>query len=449
LKYKYFRDPVHGYIEVSPCALKIINNPFFQRLRNIKQLAFTNYVYHGAEHSRFGHSLGVYHLARKICQHLLTGKGEEIQEEFCLAALLHDIGHHPFSHCFEVIGKNFLKESESSFDHEDYSIEIIDKSDIGKIIESEGYSKDNVIRLITGSYTENTELQYLNPLISSELDLDRLDYLLRDSYYCGVPYGQIDLDRLFHSLEPEKNRIIISEKGLQSAEMYVLARYYMYTQVYTHRTTRAFDLMLNKTINKEIFDSFEYPLIGKDIYRFIEYDDTWLRNKLKEISTNEKYDNHIFAKNLIDRNPIRCVIEKHDLIERGVGQSDVEYTTIYNLKHDLKKISEKSGVNVEHIFIDEPWRNLPIDSSYHPYFSFEENESGEQTEEKQPILIKTRAGIRDIATLPHSIAFRIAKHQAKVIRVYTIEEKSNNVAQAIAESWPDLKHLVWIREKLD
>jgi len=451
LSIKLFRDPIHGYIEVSDCAREIINSPFFQRLRRIKQLSFTNLVYHGAEHSRFGHSLGTYHLAKKISQNLLSNKDKKIKEEFCLAALLHDIGHHPFSHSFESVLKNVYQLSDIEVDHEKYTLEIIDKTDIAKYIKKHKLNKNNVMHLIKGSYTEKPKLQYLNHLISSEFDIDRLDYLLRDCYYCGVPYGNIDLERLLYSLEPEVDKIIISEKGLHSAEMYVMSRFYMYTQVYLHHTTRAFDLMLNKIFSKEVFDEIEYPLLEKNsendslINNFINYDDSWLIDTLKRFSDKNSFKFKILAKQIIKREPIKCIVEKYDLTQIDRESADKEYTTISNLRYDIERLAKKAQIDEDYIFFDEPWKDLPMDSSLRPYIASIEpklNEN-EKTENKRPILIRTRKGLTDIASIQSSIAYSISRLEARVIRIYTLEKYRKKLGEAIEKFRPNIKHLVW------
>lgn len=255
---KYFRDPIHGFIEVSGCALNIVNCPYFQRLRRIKQVAFTGYAYHGAEHSRFGHSLGTYHLAKQLSDRLLPDE-KDVGEEFCLAALLHDVGHHPFSHAFESVLVSNQDSGNVDYKHENYTKAIIENTVVGEHIDNAGLDKINVINLIDGQYLEKADLSYLNNLISSELDVDRLDYLPRDAFYCGVPYGKLDLDRIILSLEPENGEIIVGQKGIQSIEMYVLARFFMYTQVYLHHTTRAFDIMLKNIFSKDLLNEMNYP----------------------------------------------------------------------------------------------------------------------------------------------------------------------------------------------
>lgn len=408
---KYFRDPIHGYIEVSPCALDIVNSPFFQRLRRIKQLSFTNLVYHGAEHTRFGHSLGVYHLAKKLSDTLLKDEEKQIKEEFCLAALLHDVGHHPYSHSFESVLKTNFPGLE--YGHENFTKEIIN-SLMGDYIEHWGLNKIHVIQLIDGSFTEIPYLSYLNDLISSELDLDRLDYLIRDSYYCGVPYGQIDLDRLLLSLKPVDGEIIISEKGRQSIEMYILSRFYMYTQVYLHHTARAFDLMLKRIFSKDIMKELNYPKSTKnDIIRIIDFDDIWLYKQIKIISEN-KNQRSIIAKKLLNRDPIRCVIEKVAFVDAQTQATDPEYSKIQSIYNNIDVIAKEAEMNKEDIYIDEPWTDLPLENRYHPYTS--------TTEEIgiKPIKVYSKGRIIDIAMDSSSITYYIAKYLAQIIRIVCI-----------------------------
>lgn len=252
--FKFFRDPIHGYIEVDANFLPLIDSALFQRLRRIKQLAFTDLVYHGAEHSRFGHSLGTLYLAEEITEKLKI-KDRERKDEFHLAALLHDIGHPPYSHAFEPI----IEKMYENKDHEDYTDAIIRYSEIGDLIEKLGISKDAVAKLIKGKYVKYPNFSYLNDLISSELDVDRLDFLLRDSYYCGVPYGKYDIQRLLLSLKKKGKNIVVEEKARHAAESFILSRFWMYTQVYTHHTRRAFDLMLKSMFTDDVIEELDYP----------------------------------------------------------------------------------------------------------------------------------------------------------------------------------------------
>jgi len=439
---KVFRDPIHNYIEVSGCALEVIEDPLFQRLRSIRQLSFTQCVYHGAEHSRFGHSLGVYHLANRITDLLIPDEDREIREEFCLAALLHDVGHHPFSHSFEAVLNNVYGDLGIDFDHEQFTMKIINETSIADCISRNGLSKDHVIQLIQGSYTEKAELQFLNQLISSELDLDRLDYLLRDSYYCGVPYGKIDLERLIMSLEPDGDLLTISQKGINSIEMYVLSRFYMYTQVYTHHTARAFDLLLQKIFNREIIESTGYHKIKEDINTLLKFDDHWLNMLIKDLASDKEFEYHELAERILYRNPIKCVIEKTALMDRLDRKVDPEYTTISDLRYELGTISERTGINNNFIFFDEPWANLPY--GFQPYVPTEVSpEKPLEVEEKKPIIIRTGRGLIDIAQEPNSIAHHISRVSAQVIRIYTLDNYRELLGNTLGEMRPIIDHLVW------
>lgn len=432
---KYFRDPIHGFIEVSGVALEIVNSPYFQRLRRIKEVGFTNYVYHGAEHSRFGHSLGTYHLARQLSDRLLPPDEKDIGEEFCLAALLHDIGHHPLSHAFESV---LLENVDASYDHENYTKAIIENTIVGEYIDKSEPDKQNVISLIDGHYLEKADLSYLNNLISSELDVDRLDYLPRDAYYCGVPYGKLDLARIILSLEPENGEIVVSEKGSQSIEMYVLARFFMYTQVYLHHTTRAFDLMLNGIFSRERLNEMNYPKPEKgDVERIVDFDDFWLKKQIVRISQEGSSYEKTLATNILNRNPIRWVIQKRAFAEAQTGATDPHFASIVNLENDKEDIASRAGIEPEKMFFDTPWKNLPFKNRYRPYSSSQDTEV---------IKVKSRGGTMDIAMDPSSLCFILAKRIAHIVRIYTLNEHRESVAKAIANKYHDLQEYIWSPE---
>ena len=435
---KYFRDPIHGFIKVEGCALKIVNCLYFQRLRRIKQLGFACYVYHGAEHSRFGHSLGTYHLAKRIVDKLIPQNEKELKEEFCLAALLHDIGHHPLSHSFEFILTSKEKEEneqKKQAKHENYTEAIIENTVVGDYIEKYNLNKNNVIKLIQGKYLEREEYAYLNGLISSELDVDRLDYLQRDAYYCGVSYGTIDLDRMIVSLEVETGEIIVNEKGIQTVEMYILARFYMYTQVYLHHTSRAFDIMLKEVFNNVNFDELNYPKpIEEDIERIINYDDLWLIKQIKRLSRMNYSLETLLASNILTRNPLRWVVRKRAFADAQTLDTDPVYSNIVNLANDFEDIAKRAGVETETLYIDGLVKDLPFHNKYRPYLS---------SEGEKDIKVRTGGKIQDIALDSSSLVFYIAKRIAQAIRIYTLQENREKVVKAIINKYPNLKQFVW------
>jgi HD superfamily phosphohydrolase len=234
MKEYVFRDPVHGNISVTdPTVLALIQSPEFQRLRRIRQLGTSFISYPGAEHTRFAHSLGVYHLMNRVLKHL-TEHGVQVDPEdymmTCCAALLHDIGHGPFSHLFEKL---------TNLRHEVWVERIIasPESGIHQLLAARNPAwPARIAAIIMGTWNGPP---FLMELISSQLDVDRMDYLLRDSRMCGVTYGQFDLDRLIQTITVVDGHVALTDKGIHSVEEFLLARYFMYWNVYFHKAHRA------------------------------------------------------------------------------------------------------------------------------------------------------------------------------------------------------------------
>jgi HD superfamily phosphohydrolase len=428
---KFFRDPIHGYIEVDQEFLPIIDSPFFQRLRRIKQLAFTDLIYHGAEHSRFGHSLGAFDLATEIAERLGI-KNKTKKDEFRLAALLHDIGHPPYSHAFESALEEVYKDRK----HEQYTEVIIRDTEIGDFIESIGLSKNAIVKLIRGKYVEQPEFSYLNDLISSELDVDRLDFLLRDSYYCGVPYGEYDIQRLLLAMRKKGKMIVIDEKARHAAESFILARFWMYTQVYTHHTRRAFDIMLKNVFTKDTMKNLRFPApTKKDISRLLVCDDAWLTGKINDLAASPRRTNEkIMASHFVKREPVKRVIEKIAYMELDSQRIDPDFTAIETLENFKEEIATEAKIDPEFIFFDKPWKDLPFESRYRQYT---------QEKEGSAINLIFRDGkIRDIALDLSSLAYNVSKWKARIVRVYTPDEKRNELGKIIARKCPSVKNLI-------
>ncbi|KXT78569.1 HD domain-containing protein [Streptococcus sp. DD13] len=242
---KVFRDPVHNYIHVDqPVIYELINTKEFQRLRRIKQLGTTSYTFHGGEHSRFSHSLGVYEIARRITQKFekdyahLWDSSESLVT--LVAALLHDIGHGAYSHTFERL-----------FDtnHETMTCDIIlnPETEVHQVLRRVSPAfPDMVAAVINHTYPNKQVVQ----LISSQIDADRMDYLLRDSFFTGVNYGQFDLTRILRVIIPTEDGIAFKESGMHAVEDYVLSRYQMYMQVYFHPASRSMEVLLQNLLNR-------------------------------------------------------------------------------------------------------------------------------------------------------------------------------------------------------
>jgi uncharacterized protein len=249
LSHKVFRDPIHSNIEVDlgsdegQLALNLIDCPEVQRLRKVRQLALASLVYHGAEHSRFSHTLGVMHLASRLFDLGLRNAGETAnpgeRAVVIAAALLHDTGHPPFSHAVE---------KEVGVSHEDVSESVI-RGDtvVHHVLESFGGSEflDKVADHITGRSDDRTA-----DLISSQLDADRLDYVLRDGYHAGVPNSQFDLARIAQLARLDDDGLGFDARAQLAIEGYLLARYHLYLQLYFHKTNRAGEVVLRAILRR-------------------------------------------------------------------------------------------------------------------------------------------------------------------------------------------------------
>lgn len=241
---KVFKDPVHNYVHVQdPIIWQLINTPEFQRLRRIRQLGTTYLTFHGAEHSRFSHSLGVYEITRKIISQFERNEYPDWPKEEKLvalcAALLHDVGHGPFSHSIEEA---------FDMDHEEWTCKIIlGDTEVGRILNTVGPDfAQKVASVIAKTYDKPIVVN----LVSSPLDADRMDYLLRDAYYTGVNYGTIDLDRILRMLRPYQGRVVVKDSGMHAVEDYLMSRYQMYWQVYFHPVTRSSEIVLRQIFRR-------------------------------------------------------------------------------------------------------------------------------------------------------------------------------------------------------
>ena len=233
---KVMRDPVHGYIHVEYQVIwDCINAKEFQRLRRIHQLGGTYEVYHTAEHSRFAHSLGVYEVCRRMVNEVsgLKELSEEDKVTVMCAALLHDLGHGPFSHAFESI---------TPVAHEVYTQRVIlEDTEINEVLRQVSDDFPSKVASII-DYSHPNEL--LNQIVSGQLDADRMDYLLRDAYFTGTSYGKFDLERILRTMRVKDNKIVVKESGIHSVEDYIMARYHMYWQVYYHPVGRSYESIL-------------------------------------------------------------------------------------------------------------------------------------------------------------------------------------------------------------
>lgn len=312
---KFIRDSIHGNLPLDPFEIEVLDYPQLQRLRRVKQLGFISLIYPGANHSRFEHSIGTMHLASKLADQLELSKDDK--DLVRIAGLLHDAGHGPFSHVSEaVLGVN----------HEEITAFVIEKTSIHDKL-SEKFDTKEIIDIINGEGK-------LGPIISGDLDMDRMDYLIRDSHYTGVAYGVIDTERIISNLKLERE-LILDIKGVQAAESALTARYLMYPSVYQHHTTRIINAMFRRCLRDLINQDNLDP---KDMYKYDDSDMISMCRNSEGLSREmmEKIDNRNLLKrakvlpvNLFEEPEKIFKIEKEDLLK-----AEEEISEDFNLNRD-------------------------------------------------------------------------------------------------------------------
>lgn len=415
---KEFRDPIHGFIPVYGEELQIIQDPIFQRLRRIKQLSFSHFVYHGAEHSRFGHVLGTMHVVGKALQKIKENASKlgmpiQITDEDIqiarFAALLHDVGHKPFSHALDKIFPE---------PHEDYSEMFVMKR-FSEIISKSKIEPSRVANLIQGK--PDPEKPFLTSLISGQLDVDKFDYLLRDSHYAGVKYGLFDLDRLLDSLLVRDGRMVVLDGGFFAAEQLISARYHMFGQIYLHKTKRAFEGMAIKVAEDLLReDGLGYPVI-KDFDdpaafdEFVAYDDAWFLGKIK--STKKPILKDV-VRNIGLRVPYKEV-SNSDVPRRKTSQNASEYGTGYhsavasNVSANLGSI----GIDEDEIIFDQS-QSLPY--KLHPYVDTLEERTGGYAD--TVFIYEPKTKVMEPIEKKSKIVRAIAQH-FRIDRIFVTAEK--------------------------
>lgn len=300
------RDPVHVYIRADELEAALVKTRPMQRLRWVRQLGLTHLVFPGGEHSRFSHALGAMELAGRVYDALAEKEPQLLEPDqrapqrrlVRIAALLHDIGHAPFSHSAEEL-------FEEGLNHEDMTVRLLHGSEIATVLEqaSDGIDLAGVKRILTGRGAEAERL--LAQIVSGELDADKMDYLLRDSLYCGVRYGSYDLGRLLETMTPLRDPVSgewdigIDEGGVHALEALVLARYYMFTQVYFNVTGKVLELHLNEWLRTR---EIRWPA---DPMLFLEEDDVTVWSAMRESKSDH-------ARAILDRNHYLLAFETRE-----------------------------------------------------------------------------------------------------------------------------------------
>jgi len=371
LRLKNYNDPIYGFISIpTPFISTIIQEPVFQRLRRIQQMGLSHYVFNGATHHRFAHALGAMHLMHKTLE-ILTSKGTPISESereaAMIAILLHDLGHGPFSHALEgVLIENVP--------HEFWSLSLM------KILNDKYDGKLSLaIQMFEGKYKRS----FFNQLISSQLDMDRLDYLKRDSFYSGVTEGNISTDRIIAMLRVYQDELVVEEKGMYSIEKFLLARRLMYWSVYLHKTSYVAEEVLKRIIlrARELLQNGDTIQASTDLLYFLSTS----RSSLLEVEMK-----HFAA---IDD------VDVWAMIKAGVDHHDPVYSALCEkvLNRRLPKI-EVSNVPFSTDFIEKQKdiavAKLGISTQEVTYFVFDgKMKNMAYNLEQSPIILINKNGV--------------------------------------------------------
>ena len=404
-KKKIINDPVYGFISIFDETLyDLIEHPFFQRLRRIKQLGLTQLVYPGATHTRFQHSLGSLHLMQSAIN-TIRSKGHEITEEEAravkIAILLHDIGHGPLSHSLESF---WIK----NHDHENFSLMIMNH-----LNHEFNNQLDLAIKIYKNEYSKN----FLHQLVSSQLDMDRLDYLRRDSFYTGVSEGVIGSDRIIKMLDVYDDKLVIEAKGIHSIEKFLIARWIMYWQVYFHKTVVSAEQLLVNIFkrSKELTDQGIRLPASRPLEYFLyrEYLKDTTENMLKMFSKLDDTDILVAFKSWVESNDNVLSLLCQNMMERKLYKIELQ-----NVPFDTKKVNllrEKTKQNLD----------FPCDDI--KYFVFTDNiinKAYSTLNDNIQILYKNKE-IKDIGEASDLLSLPVL---SKIVKKYFIcYPKENNI----------------------
>jgi len=335
------KDPVYGYVYVARVEKDVVDSFPMQRLHRLRQLAGAEYVYPGANHTRFEHSLGAMYLAQQLTERSNVAQflSEDEIQMVRFAALLHDVGHGPFSHVFEHLLEKFLSKN-----HEEITAWIIKKSELSDVLGKAGYDADAVAKLAVGSLNREGK-SFMDQIVQSAVDVDKLDFIVRDTYHTGAEYGNVDIFRLIHMLDVVEQNLAVDLGALSALESFILARIESFKSIYFHRVSRAAQIMLATAMENAKDElglvSFKTP----EEYLALNDYTVWTMLKLCEKSRK-------IMENLERRQLLKCAYDQTFHVKDKTVSKLFGAEEIRNEMRD--KIAEKAGVKPHLVVIDVP-----------------------------------------------------------------------------------------------
>jgi len=334
----FVKDPIYGYIRLTDSEKNIIDTRPFQRLRRIKQLAVSYLVYPAANHTRFEHSLGAMHLAGILGESLPIELNNEFITELRLASLLHDIGHGPLSHLFEPLLSKYVNKN-----HEDMTFWLIQNSILAETLTKEGFDPERISKLAVGRLKDGKYL-FLDQVIRSSVDVDKMDFIVRDSYHTGAGYGYVDVYRLIYTMDILNDNLAIDITALSAFEAFLLARLESFKAIYFHRASRAAQITLLKAMENAMDELKLFNFNSPEDY--LKLDDYSIWYMLKKSSQSDA------IMKLENRELLKCAYEK------TFFDDDQLVTNIFNNEPVRKEIEEeianKAKIDSDLVTIDVP-----------------------------------------------------------------------------------------------
>jgi uncharacterized protein len=335
----FIKDPIHGYVRISQTERSVIDTEPVQRLKRIRQLAGSEFVYPAANHTRFEHVIGTMHLAGTLAEALPIDLPRHQREQLRLAALLHDVGHGPFSHVFESILTKYLGKS-----HEDFVPWLMNETEIAERLEAAGLNASVLGRLAIGKLV-NRKRPYLDQIISSGVDVDKMDYVVRDSFHTGAGYGSVDIHRLLHAMDIVDHSLSVDESAAATLESFLLARFESFRTIYFHKASRAVQIMLVMALEAS---RDELQLLNFDRPEdYLKLDDYKVWTGLKECKKSRKIMRDLEARKLL-----KCAYER-TLFSGEQLASDV--ISDEHVRADIERqIAKRARTESEDVIIDVP-----------------------------------------------------------------------------------------------
>lgn len=404
----FIKDPIYGYIRLTEVERNIIDTLAVQRLRRIRQLAGAEYVYPAANHTRFEHVLGAMYLAGVVADNLPVNLTANEKQKIRLAALLHDIGHAPFSHLFEPLLLKYLHKN-----HEDMSTWIIANSKLTEVIRAQGFDPEELSWLAVGK-SMTTDKKFIGQIISSSFDVDKMDFVVRDSYHTGAVYGSVDVFRLMYTMDVLDGNLAVDITALPTLESLILARLESFRAIYFHRACRAVQMMLLRALNFAKDDLEILRVNSADEY--LEWDDYRVWSKLTENPKSRE-----IVRDLSQRKLLKCAYEKTFFVKDELVSSVFTNESVRSKLEE--EIARKANVPAEEVRVDLP--SLPS-VPYHYAMEIGPIDI--------PIFSKTRSGEK----VPQRIAelskiIDVLQVFMNIIRVYTQDNFREQVGDAAAK----------------